>query len=175
MACTKLYTKRELSKRMQNYTERNQKRNSLHVHEYMFLKHLYMYLTKQQTSTEFKDELYLLYIKIVNLSFFPNRKEPSPRLQDAFYKHMQIILETEYGSPWTFILLNTDGHYQKMLQSVEFLHTWAMNPQYYGYASENEFWDTMEFMRKQFTENKVDMYNATGKWPKQIRNRFQRE
>jgi hypothetical protein len=96
-------------------------------------------------------------------------------LQDAFYKHMQIIIESEYNSPRTFILLNTTGHYLKMCQSIEFLHAWSINPQYYGYASEKEFWETMDFMRQQFTENKVDMYAAVGKWPKKFRTRFERK
>jgi len=36
-------------------------------------------------------------------------------------------------------------------------------------ASEKEFWESMEFLRKQF--QKPDIYYEVGKWPKKFRKR----
>lgn len=174
MSCEKLYTERELSKRMQDYLSRNGKRSQLHILEYVFLKHLYMYLTKQQLSAEFKEELYTMYVELINLMSFPNRKGPSRRIQDAIHKHLKIILESEYNGPWTFILLNNTSHYKRMLRALDLLRTWSEHPEFYGYASEKEFWEAMEFMRKEFNDDVIDIHHAVGKYPRKFRKRFAR-
>ncbi len=175
MECNKLYTRRELSKRMQNYYIRTGQYSGLTQLEYIFLKHLYMYLTKQQTSMEFKEELYTIYTKLIDITYSMNRPEPCPRLQDAIYKHLDIILESEYHGPVTFIMLNSTEHYKKMQKAIRMLKVWGTNPLYSGYASEDEFWEAMNFLRKQFSYSEINFYNEVGKWPRKFRKRFRRK
>jgi hypothetical protein len=164
-----------LRARMQNYIDRNQKFSPLNKAEYIFLKELYWYLTKQQMSKEFKKQLYENYIKIINLGYWCNRTDLNYDMIDTIYIQCQLILEDQYNGPATFILLNDSKHYQKLLQVIDLIYTWSINPLYYGYASEKEFFEDMDFLRKQFTENKVDIYAAVDKWPREFRKRFQRE
>ena len=160
---------------MQNYTIRNKKLSPIHRLEFGFLKRLYWYLTKQKTDLEFKDNLYKNYTDIVNLSYFPNREDQNPKMQETVYLQSKIILEDEYQGPRSFILLNNSIHYNKMQQTIDLIYRWGINPEYHGYASEKEFWETMEFLRTQFNENKIDMYAAVGKWPRKFRTRFKRQ
>jgi len=168
------WTKWKLETRMSKYIERTGKYSPMNELEYIFLKELYMYLTKQEMSKEFKKQLYTNYIKLVNLSYWCNCSEPNPEMQKIIYKQCNIILDWQYIGPFTFIMLNNNWHYEKMKQVIDLLYNWSINPHYYGYASEKEFFNNMNFLRKQFTENKVDLYAAVDKWPKEFRKRFHR-
>jgi len=169
------WTKWRLATRMANYMERTGKYSPMNKLEYIFLKELYMYLTKQKLSKEFKKQLYSNYIKLINLGYWCNRADLNKEMQDIIYLQYQIILEAQYTGPVTFIMLNDKWHYHKMHQVLELIYNWSINPQYYGYASEKEFFEDMNFLRKQFTENKIDIYAAVDKWPREFRKRFQRE
>jgi hypothetical protein len=165
----------KLAARMANYMEKNGKFSPMNELEYIFLKELYMYLTKQEMSTDFKKQLYTDYIKLINLAYWCNRTDLNREMIDIIYKQCQLIVEGQYKGPLTFIMLNNKWHYQKFMQVLDLLYNWSINPQYYGYASEKEFFNDMDFLRKQFTENKIDIYAAVDKWPREFRKRFQRE
>jgi hypothetical protein len=172
---TIFFKKWRLRKRMQNYIDRNGKYSPMNRLEYVFLKELYWYLTKQQMSSDFKKQLYENYIKLINLGYFCNRSDLNLEMMEIIHLQCQLILEENYSGPMTFIMLNNNWHYEKMLQIIDLIYNWSINPQYYGYASEKEFFNDMDFLRKQFTENKVDIYSAVDKWPREFRKRFQRE
>ena len=163
-----------LKSKMLNYYERNHKYSPLNFLEYNFLKLLYFYLTKQVMSVETKDTLYDNYIRIINLGYWCNRSDLNREMIDVIYKQCNIILEQQYSGPLTFIMLNNHQHYKKMKQVIELMHNWSINPQFYGYASKNEFFKDIDFLRKQFTENKIDIYSAVDKWPKEFKKRFNR-
>lgn len=163
-----------LSKRMQNYYIRNKKMSPMHQLNFTFLKRLYMYLTKQELSKDFKKDIYDNYIQLVNSTYFPNRSDTNKNMHTVIYRMQRCIIDNEYKGPLTFILLNSEQHYLKLIQAVNLIYVWSTNPEYYGYANEKEFWETMEFLRKQFSENEVDMYAAVGKWPRKFRQRFKR-
>ena len=164
-----------LSRRMQNYNIKNGHRSPITSLEFNFLKSLYWYLTKQHQSTslEFKKDLYTSYVDIVNLSYKFNRSDPDPNMQETIHLQMKIILDNETKGPRSFILLNNEFHIERMNVVLELLYRWFTNPNYYGYASENEFWTAMEFLRSRF--EKIDLEDAVGKFPRKFRERFNRE
>lgn len=168
-------TKWNLTARTANYIERNGKMSPLVEKEYIFLKGLYMYLTKQVLTQEFKNNLYKNYTELVDACFFPNRDSINKEMVECLYQLALIILEREKAGPVTFISLNLESHYKKMYKIIDLLRAWSINPQYYGHASEKEFWESIDFLRKLFNEDKIDIYYQTGKWPKKFRKRFQRE
>jgi len=167
---------RKLKKRMIDYSDRTGKFSPLNQLEYNFLKMLYMFLTKQYQSPDSKHRLYEAYIKLVDVTYFPNRSTPNPELIDIIYKQFQIILDNEYKGPYTFILLNSELHYQKMFRVLKLIKNWQQNPDYYGFATEKEFYDLLFFIRRIFSKDKynIDIEKAVGKWPKKLRQRFNR-
>ena len=169
------WTKWKLATRMSNYMEKTGKYSPMNELEYIFLKELYMYLTKQEMSKEFRKQLYLNYIKLINLGYWCNRTDLNHDMIGIIYKQCQLIIEAQYTGPITFIMLNDKWHYHKLLQVVDLIYNWSINPQFYGYATEKEFFKDMDFLRKQYTENKIDIYDAVAKWPREFRKRFQRE
>jgi hypothetical protein len=71
--------------------------------------------------------------------------------------------------------MNSRWHYLKMLDIIKLIKNWGLNPLYYGYASQKEFFDDIDFLRKIFSENKIDIHSAVGKWPRKFRKRFGRK
>jgi hypothetical protein len=171
----KEYTKWQLTKKMANYLQRNQKMSPLNTLEYIFLRDLYRYLTKQEVGSDFRLNLYNNYIKLINTCYFPNREDISKEWVEIIYKQCLILLDREMESHRTFIYLNSWNHYQKMIQVLDLIKNWSLNPLYYGYASKKEFFEDIDFLRKIFSENKIDIYSAVGKWPKKFRKRFERK
>jgi len=163
----------KMNARLQNYIDRNKKRTPIMEMEYIFLKELYMYLTKQVLTKEFKDNLYTNYTKLVDVCYFPNRDSVDPTMVHCLYIMANVILDREEVGPYTFILLNNKEHHKKMREVLDLLRNWSLNPEWYGFASEKEFWESMEFLRKQF--QKPDIYYEVGKWPKKFRKRRGRE
>ncbi len=131
----------------------------------------YLYLTKQELGKDFKDELYKRYSRLVNVCYFPNREVICPDTVETIHAQMNILLDRDYSSPLTFINLNDSWHYSKMKQVVELLRIWNLNSFYYGYADQKEFFESMDFLRKQFNSQKIDIYAAVGKWPRKFRKR----
>jgi len=170
----KKYTRWQLISRMSNYLERNKKLSPLNTLEYIFIRSVYRYLTKQEQSKEEKNKLYKNYIELINICYFPNREEICRDWIEIIYRQCNILLDRDYYGPLTFITLNDHWHYKKMQQVLDLIKIWSENPLYYGYASKEEFFRTMDFLRKQFNSQKIDMYNAVGKWPRKFRKRFQR-
>jgi len=162
-----------LSRRFQNYTIRNHKLSPMNRLEFQFMKRLYWYFTKQYNSTtpEFREYLYNDYIQLVNLTYKFNRVDQSPLMQDIIIEQLEIILEAEASGPRSFILLNFDDHVQKMRKAIKLFSVWFRNPDYYGYASEKEFFEAMDFLRKEFNRENIDIHDAVGKWPKKFRQR----
>jgi len=173
--CRPQISKNKISARMRNYSHRTGKFSPLNQLQYMFLKGLYQYLTRQHQTSEQKEAMYTNYTAIVDKGYFPNRETPNPQMLEIMYLQMQLILENEYKGQYTFILLNNSWHYQKMGYVLNMIYTWSLSPSYYGYASEEEFWELMNFIRKQFSNNEVDLVEAVGKYPKKLRRRFGRE
>jgi hypothetical protein len=163
----------KLSSKMQNYVVRNHKLSPMTRLEFQFLKRLYWYMTKQYSSTtkEFKEEIYKDYINIVNLTYKFNRIDQNPLMQETIIMQLRILLNNEISGPRSFIMLNFEGHVQKMKKTIDLFEIWFMNPDYHGYASENEFWEAMDFLRKQFNQDDIDIYKVIGKWPKKFRSR----
>ena len=87
---------------------------------------------------------------------------------------MSSLLDVDFSSNRTFITLNNVDHYLGMQQVLAMLYTWSRNPLYYGYASEEEFYRSIEFMRKAFTGKHIDLFEEVGKWPRNLRRRFAR-
>lgn len=168
------YTKWKLTARLANYVKRNNKLSPLYQKEYLFLKHLYWYLTRQDQGKDFRKELYEEYINLINICYFPNKEDFSLDWAEVIYYQCNILIDREYQSPITFIMLNDSRHYLKLKQTVELIYNWSQNPLYCGYASEKEFYKDIDFLRKQFSKDKIDMYEAVGKWPRKFRKRFAR-
>lgn len=134
----------------------------------------YQYLTKQVQTKEFKHQIYLDYIKLINVCHFPNREEVSLTWINIIHKQCCILLDRDHTNPSTFVLLNNEWHWLKMHQVVDLIKIWSINPLYHGYASESEFFEVMDFLRKQFNDHQINIYKAVGKWPRKFRKRFQR-
>jgi len=167
-------SKRKLRKRMLDYAERTKKFSPLNQLEYNFLKGLYQYLTKQYQTPEQKKELYNNYTLLIDKGYSFNRETPDPDILEIIYLQLKLILENEYKGPLTFITLNNNWHYERMNHIIDLIYTWSLSPGYYGYASENEFFDLVDFMRKEFNNNRVDITKAVGKYPRKLRKRFNR-
>jgi hypothetical protein len=110
----------------------------------------------------------------MDLCFFPNRDSINPEMVETIYLQCLILLERDFSGPKTFILLNKDWHYYKMRSILELFYNWALNEEKGHYLDEKEFWETMEFIRKEFNKETIDIYYEVGKWPKKLRKRFQR-
>ncbi len=87
---------------------------------------------------------------------------------------MSALLDIDYNSNRTFITLNNTNHYLGMQQVLAMLYTWSRHPMYYGYASEGEFIQSIEFMRSRFNHHRINLFNEVGKWPRKFRKRFAR-
>ena len=166
--------KYKLYSKLINYLDRNHKLSPLNKVEYLFLKKLYWYLTKQVQTQESKEELYYLYQKLFNVCFFPNRETININMVNIIYTQCQILLEREYKSPWSFIILNKQSHYQKLQNILLLLKNWTINEKRGPYMDEKEFWENMEFLRKEFNSDRIDIHYEVGKWPKKLRKRFNR-
>ena len=164
-----------LTKRMANYIERNKKLSPLNRLEYIFLRDLYRYLTKQILNQESKKRLYMYYIRLVDLCYFPNRPNFNKKIADVIYMQCLILLERDFNSEYTFILLNDFRHFQKIQKTLELLYNWAYSEDKGHFLSEREFWENMEFIRKEFNSEKIDLNYQVGKWPKKLRKRFWRK
>ncbi len=143
--------------------------------EYKFLKAMYQYLTKQDTSLAFKNKLFSDYSSLVNVTFSGNREEPSKKIYDVIEKQMQVLLEAEYTSCCTFMAMNNEWHYQRMQRVIKIFRYWGEDPEYYGYADYGEFFYAIDAIRKQFNSHKIDIPFMVGKYPKENRKRFERE
>jgi hypothetical protein len=161
----------KLNARFLNKLNRIRSMPPLYKKEYVFLKELYMYLSKQVLTQEFKDNLYINYTELVDTCYFPNRETICFPMVETLYLQGLNILEREYNGPVTFIILNNENHYLKMRKILELLYNWSLNPEYYGFASEPEFWEAMEFLRKEFNKTKIDIEYQVGKWPRKFRKR----
>ena len=141
--------------------------------EFSFLKSLYWYFTKQYNSTtpEFKEQLYNNYIRLINLTYKFNRADQNPLMQDVILEQLSIILDSETTGPRSFIMLNFEEHVKKMRRAIKMFGVWFKNPDYHGYASEKEFFEAIDFLRKEFNRDDIDQYKAIGKWPKKFRQR----
>ena len=139
---------------------------------------LYQYLTKQTTSQDSKEELYDNYITIINTCYFPNLAEMSiPKIEDA-YIMMDILLDTEYASPSSFIILNDRKHYLKMKTVINFLMIQTLDQDILEYLSQEEFDQIIILYRKQFSNmaiNSETLEKNVSKYPKKERIRFGRK
>jgi hypothetical protein len=171
----KKHTRWQLVKRMANYLDKNKKLSPLNNLEYVFLRDMYWYLTKQELSQEHKKRLYKNYIELINICHFPNCEEISLNWVEIIYTQCKILLDRDYSGPRTFIVLNDNWHWGKMHQVLDLIKLWSVNPLYYGYASEKEFFIVIDFLRKQFNEQRRNIYHEVGKWPREFRKRFGRK
>lgn len=170
----KRYTTWKLTARMANYIHRTGTLSPLNTLEYVFMRSLYRYVTKQDQSKEEKERLYKNYIELINICHFPNREDICPDWVEIIYRQCNILLDRDFSGPRTFMILNDEWHWAKMHQVLDLMKIWSLNPLYYGHASHEEFFKAMDFLRKQFNENKADLYANVGKWPRKFRKRFQR-
>jgi hypothetical protein len=171
----KKYTTWKLTARMANYIHKNGTMSPLNRLEYVFLRRLYRYVTKQHQEPGEKDRLYKNYIELINICYFPNREEICPDMVEIVYKQCNILLDRDFSGPRTFMILNDEWHWIKMHQIVDLMKAWSLNPLYHGYACKPQFFEAMGFLRKQFNENQQDMYANVGKWPRKFRKRFNRD
>lgn len=160
---------------MSNYYERTGRLSPLNQLEYNFLRDLYLYLTRQENGDEFRMNLYNSYTRLINICYFPNLTSIDKKKVDIIHQQCLILLRREMLTNWSFIYLNRCDHYQKMVQVIELLKNWSLNPLYYGYASYKEFFEGIDFLRKQFNQYKIDMHADVGKWPRRFRKRFHRK
>ncbi len=139
--------------------------------EYNLLNQMYRYLTKQETSYEFKEDLYHSYIKLTDKCYFPNKEEIDLNWVRIFCNQMRVLLDRDYNSPMTFLILNDSRHYQKMHQLIDIIELWNTDPEFYGFADYGEFYKVLDAYRKQFNYLKIDIPAAVGKWPRKDRKR----
>ena len=165
----------KLNARMANYLHRNNKLSPLHRKEYLFLKNLYIYLTKQITNQKFKEQLYQEYTELIDILYFPNRDSVCPEMAETIYLDFKNLLYREMTSKYTFIQLNSIKHYQHMLKIVELIYNWTLNEDKGSFMDPDEFQETIDFLRKEFNKDKMDLNYYTGKWPKKFRKRFKRK
>jgi hypothetical protein len=170
----KKYTKKELHKRSVSFYKRTGKFRPLDAKIYVFIKQMYWYLTKQELGAEFEYNLYRNYIELVDTTYKFNRETPDPNAIDMLYLRSKIILENEYSSPWTFILLNNSWHYYKMHDILDILYSISKNFIYYGHLDRKEFYDILVVLRTSFSQHRVDIQTAVGKYPRKIKSRFNR-
>ena len=163
------YSKWQLTKRMANYIEKNKKLSPLNQLEYQFLRKIYWYLTKFKTDKEFKKDFYDIYIKLINLMHWCNREEINPEMLNIIFLQLEILLDRDFSGPYTFITLNNVSDYKEIKTVLKALKIWSLNPIYYGYASEKEFFSAMDILRKRI--KKQDLYYQVGKWPREFRLR----
>jgi hypothetical protein len=156
---------------MAKYLERNETLPPLNKLEYRFISNLYRYLTRQESGDDFRRQLYDDYIKLINICYFPNREDISQEWIDVIYTQCNILIDRDYLGPWTFIILNNSSHYRKIKQVLELIKNWSENPLYYGYAAMNEFFIVLDFLRKRFDSDKINIQDEVGKWPRQLRKR----
>jgi hypothetical protein len=164
-----------LKTRMLRYLERNGKNSPLVEKEYIFLKYLYMYLTKQILDKESKKLLFKYYTDLVNLCYFPNLEDINKKMVYVIHLQCIIILEDQVKTPITFLQLNKESHKKKMEFILDLFENWALNDKKGNFMNEKEFWENLKFMRDQFNKDKIDIYYQIGKWPKKLRKRFNRQ
>jgi hypothetical protein len=158
-----------LNTKMNNYFERNKKLSPLNQLEYMFLKHLYWYLSKQVLTEEIRQQTYKEYSKLMDLCFYPNQATINARMVDIIYLQCLNLLEREKHGAYSFILLNDEKHYLGMKKAIELFYNQALNKQDGHILDWKEFWENMKFIRKQFQA--LDFNYQIGKWPKKLRKR----
>ena len=164
-----------LSNKLNNYIQRNKKYPPLARLEYYFLRDLYRYLTKQILRDQDKQRIFDEYQKLVNICYFPNKPEIDKTKINLIYNLSILLIERDYSGPYTFIQLNDNRHYKKLIEVIELFYNWAINDNKGNYMNQKEFWENMEFIRNEFNKFNIDLNYQVGKWPRNLRKRFNRE
>ncbi len=123
---------------------------------------------------ESKEKLYKNYIDLINVCYFPNKEELDHDRLRIIIIQLQMLLDREYSSNITFIAQNNTDHYKIMHTVIDTLALWSRDASLYGYASEEEFYKTMNIFRRQFDKYTIDVIKSVGKYPKESRERFSR-
>ncbi len=128
---------------------------------------IYQYLTRQTNSKE----VYDTYIDLTNKCYFPNREVICHDWVHLFCDQMRVLLDRDYSSPMTFIILNDGKHFKKMHQIIDIIELWNTDPTFHDFADQEEFFEILNAIRKQFNIIKIDIPSAVGKWPRKDRTR----
>jgi len=166
-----LILRAKLNKKTYDYYNRNDKFPITYTKVYGFLRGLYTWLTKKDISIGFREDLYKRYTDIINMYYSFNRASPNKKMIDIIYAFSQNIIYNETHSNLTFIYLNDKLHVQKMKHIVDLIHNWSINEDYFGYASYNEFYNTLEPLRMYFNQDIHHQAYNIGKLPKALRQR----
>jgi len=134
----------------------------------------YQYLTRQKIGIEFREDLYLTYIKLVNRCYGINQEDINQDLLKIVSTQLSILLDRDYASPSSFIILNNYKHYELMQQIIEVFDAFSLQ-EYYNFANQEEFYSTLDIYRKRFSQVKINtsvIEKAVGKVSKKSMKRF---
>ncbi len=138
---------------------------------------MYQYLTKEKTGLAFSDELYKTYTELVNRCYGINQPEINLDMIEIVKTQMHILLDRDYNSNTSFITMNNSDHYDLMNSIIEVFGAFSQK-EFYGYASQVEFYDTLDLYRKRFNQLKLNalvIATAVGKNSKKTMQRFNHE